>query len=1050
MTANPVELIGGITTTASVPKADVVAWAKARVRQTVGDAAEIRNTDFNGQTGGVFNSDTGTEFYLDTADTTTADDGVSCIIDLVGNRFKHIAGDVPLPTSVSLGGVFSSVAVSNQFVTGIHTDGSLLRAQPSAANLSNGVLGGSGTVILSGALDTDGTLAANSDSKIATQKATKTYVDGIVAANDAMVFKGVLDCSTNPNYPAADRGHVYRVSVAGKIGGASGTNVEAGDILLCLTDSTASGNQATVGSSWSVIQVDIDGAVTLTGSQTLTDKTLIAPVLGAATATSINKVAITAPLTSATLTIADGKTLTASNTLTFTGTDGSSVAFGAGGTISAVGYSGSASDLGTGTLPNARLVSVPNSALANSSVTIGSTAISLGASSATLAGLTSVTSTTFVGALTGNASTASAVAASALTGATLAAGVTASSLTSVGTIATGVWNGTAIANANLANSAVTIGSTSVSLGATAATIAGLTLTAPVLGAATGTSLVLSGTTDQSGASTGTFQNPGGSYFGKSLYIASSTPASTTYALYNVAGNLYFNGVALATGSSVSGTPGALSYFTGASTLGDSIVSQSVSVISVAGALSALYTDGFYLGDRRAFKSSAPTAGYLQLYDGSANNSLSLGPASDPTNYYSNTAHVFSNRAGSTTYGKFNPSGGFSIGTTTDAGAGGLTTTGTNKFAVFTTPGTLGNKADGIVISGGYVTPQMYGAAGNGTTDDTTALSDCLNSGNPVHLVGKFKITSAITVTLDNGTGPYGLFVQGMGAVASQILLTTTASTITINVEYSGKDYDTNTPVVLKDFGLKPTVAAVGSSTVGALNVIGTPNIGSTTSNVHIDNLTVVGATANTHYAYVPIFLKDVRNLTVTRCNLLGNAHGTASTSGIVFTSSDNGATGNAPVDFNVRDNHITSFQYGIELRASGNVNHAYSNDWQGAHISGNTILDCDYCVYANSTDVNANGFQCSDNNMSAYLYCLYLNNLQGFQVNGNIMVASANACTFLYAATAASAYCLGTCIGNYVYAAGYASMTATNTSGTYMNFISANNHKIVNGLYATF
>lgn len=61
--------------------------------------------------------------------------------------------------------------------------------------------------------------------------------------------------------------------------------------------------------------------------------TLVTPVLGAATATSINKVAITAPATSATLTIADGKTLTASNTLTFTGTDGSSVALGAGGTV---------------------------------------------------------------------------------------------------------------------------------------------------------------------------------------------------------------------------------------------------------------------------------------------------------------------------------------------------------------------------------------------------------------------------------------------------------------------------------------------------------------------------------------------------------------------------------------------------------------------------------------------------------------------------------------------------------------------------------------------
>jgi len=47
-----------------------------------------------------------------------------------------------------------------------------------------------------------------------------------------------------------------------------------------------------------------------------TTPTLITPVLGVATATSINKVALTAPATSATLTIADGATLTASDSTT--------------------------------------------------------------------------------------------------------------------------------------------------------------------------------------------------------------------------------------------------------------------------------------------------------------------------------------------------------------------------------------------------------------------------------------------------------------------------------------------------------------------------------------------------------------------------------------------------------------------------------------------------------------------------------------------------------------------------------------------------------------
>ena len=58
-----------------------------------------------------------------------------------------------------------------------------------------------------------------------------------------------------------------------------------------------------------------------------TSPTLTTPTLGVASATSINKVAITAPATSATLTIADGKTATFSNSITFAGTDGTTMTF---------------------------------------------------------------------------------------------------------------------------------------------------------------------------------------------------------------------------------------------------------------------------------------------------------------------------------------------------------------------------------------------------------------------------------------------------------------------------------------------------------------------------------------------------------------------------------------------------------------------------------------------------------------------------------------------------------------------------------------------------
>lgn len=66
-----------------------------------------------------------------------------------------------------------------------------------------------------------------------------------------------------------------------------------------------------------------------TGAAVFADTpTLVTPVLGVATATSVNKVAITAPATSATLTIANGKTLTVNNSPTITGTDSTVTLFG--------------------------------------------------------------------------------------------------------------------------------------------------------------------------------------------------------------------------------------------------------------------------------------------------------------------------------------------------------------------------------------------------------------------------------------------------------------------------------------------------------------------------------------------------------------------------------------------------------------------------------------------------------------------------------------------------------------------------------------------------
>lgn len=65
--------------------------------------------------------------------------------------------------------------------------------------------------------------------------------------------KGSIDASSNPNYPAASKGDVYLISVAGKVGGSSGKDVEAGDRVVAEADN-AGGTEASVGTNWTVIQ----------------------------------------------------------------------------------------------------------------------------------------------------------------------------------------------------------------------------------------------------------------------------------------------------------------------------------------------------------------------------------------------------------------------------------------------------------------------------------------------------------------------------------------------------------------------------------------------------------------------------------------------------------------------------------------------------------------------------------------------------------------------------------------------------------------------------
>lgn len=152
-------------------------------------------------------------------------------------------------------------------------------------------------------------------------------------------------------------------------------------------------------------QVAVDTAVVLTQTNTLTgitNKTFVAPVLGAATATSINKVAFTAPTTSATLSLADGSTLatSGSNSITLTSSGSTNVTLPTSGTLATLA--------GAESLTNKKLGSLTSNGLVTTSGGDGTLSVTtMGTGIATF--LSTPTSANLAAALTNETGTGTVV-----------------------------------------------------------------------------------------------------------------------------------------------------------------------------------------------------------------------------------------------------------------------------------------------------------------------------------------------------------------------------------------------------------------------------------------------------------------------------------------------------------------------------------------------------------------------------------------------------------------------------------------------------------------
>lgn len=104
------------------------------------------------------------------------------------------------------------------------------------------------------------TAMATAAAVVAAEESAKEYADTQIAALASTTFRdrGLLDCSANPDYPAAVARDIWTISHAGKIGGVNGPAVEVGDTLVASVNSVT-GDHAAVGANFRIGQTNIPG-----------------------------------------------------------------------------------------------------------------------------------------------------------------------------------------------------------------------------------------------------------------------------------------------------------------------------------------------------------------------------------------------------------------------------------------------------------------------------------------------------------------------------------------------------------------------------------------------------------------------------------------------------------------------------------------------------------------------------------------------------------------------------------------------------------------------
>lgn len=270
----------------------------------------------------------------------------------------------------------------------------------------------------------------------------------------------------------------------------------------------------------------------------------------------------------------------------------------------------------------------------------------------------------------------------------------------------------------------------------------------------------------------------------------AAPSITTNKIYNVSGALYWNGVALATGSTISGTTNTIGMFTGVAAMGNSLLTQSGSTVTMAGTLAATTFSGSG-ASLTAIPTSALTGNFVATLTAGTGLTISAGAGtgtgSTPTLSLANTAvtpaaYPFFTvdqqgrlTAASTTYtGAVNGQVGIAI-TNSTSGTGAYAS---EQITAGTTVATVLSHSQGFTTSGINIAASVL-ITGNGAGGVTLGAQDA---------AGVIRFVTGGAATVHAQLDATGNWILGTANITDAIATPTIASGFGSGSTITGKVY----------------------------------------------------------------------------------------------------------------------------------------------------------------------------------------------------------------------------------------------------------------------